>query len=147
MSEDAVLVREIIESVKLNVVKGQDPEGKCWSWNNTLASQLRGGGIQALVLGSPHYEFRNTKARVERGHWITIIKLDEEWLAVDLSSGQIEGLDVEEEWSADSLEGLCRKVEASLPRFIYYKPELEAEFHDAAEREFKRDDEFRTGRR
>lgn len=133
-----MLARATIESVKSNVVKGQDPEGKCWSWNNTLARELRDRGVQAMVFGSPHYEFKNRKSGVGRGHWLTIIKLQEEWMAVDLSSGQIEGLDSEKEWSADSLEELCRQVEASLPRFIYYRPELESEFVSATERELEK---------
>lgn len=146
MVKDVAFANNIIETIKTTVIKGQDPESKCWEWNNILARTLRENDVPAVVFGSPHYEFKNRRSGVGMGHWITILKLDAEWMAVDLSSGQIDGLDAEKDWHAGSLEGLCAEVGQSLPRFMHYTVELESEFTRSAERVFERERELRPRR-
>lgn len=146
MSQDAVSVEEIIHSAKQDITKGQDPEGKCWAWNRKLVEALRGRGVDAVLFGSPHYEFQNRRGGQGRGHWITIIKAEIGWMAIDLSSGQMQGMEVEKEWRADSLEELCEEVRGDLPRFIYYSEALESEFVQTAERERERPHELRPRR-
>ena len=108
-------------------------------------------GLVAIPYGSPMYEIHTRGGGIMVGHAICICKEGDKWRAIDLSSEQVQGLDREKMWEADSLQELAGIVNKDLPHFISYSEGDDKRMLEAARKSSKKDvsegryEKFMTG--
>lgn len=144
-------VGQIIKETRQVITHGRKPEGNCTYWNQDLSIALRMNGIPAIPYGSPTYEIKTKDKGKTMGHAICVCKEGDTWRAIDLSSEQVQGLDPEKIWEADSLKELATMVNIDLPNFISYLEGDEESMLEAAKKSSQKDlaegryDKFMTG--
>lgn len=141
--KNVALVKSIIEDTRQIITKGEstvdNPVDKCPLWSQGLAIALRWKSIPAIPFAQDDYRIKKDCKGSTKGHCITIAKLDEGWVAVDLSSAQIKGLPPEKIWEGHSLEELCQVVDRDLPAFMPYEKGLDEKFEAAAAKSTEKD--------
>jgi hypothetical protein len=133
------LIRGVIESTRHTITGGKSPEGNCTHWNQDLAIALRMNEISAIPYGSSTYAIPSRYGGKTIGHAITIAEIQNQWIAIDLTSEQVQNLPSEKIWVADSLKELCDQVDLDLPNFMTYRDGDENSMLQAARRSKDKD--------
>lgn len=77
------------------IIKNENPEGKCDDWNSQLADALSEIGLQTTIVADSHIKLLGKNGSEIGHHAIAVAysKDDNQWLAIDLSSPQIKDID------------------------------------------------------